>query len=161
MADYDILEGKRILVVDDEPDVLDAVREALDQCRVTAVEDFSQALDLINRETFDLVVLDIMGVRGFELLEACRQRRLPAAMLTARAINVESLNRSIKGGALSFLPKEELGRLRELIAEILQELSEGRRHWTRLFARLGPYFREKLGVVWADLEKPPVGPPLA
>jgi DNA-binding NtrC family response regulator len=160
MAGYDILEGKKILVVDDEPDVLETVRDELNTCQVTTAGEFSQALDLINRESFDLVVLDIMGVRGFELLEACRRRGLPAAMLTAKAINVESLNRSIKGGALSFLPKEELGKLAELIAEILQELAEGRRHWTRLFARLGPYFKEKMGVVWEDLEKPPEGPPL-
>jgi len=161
MGDYDILEGKRILVVDDEPDVLETVSDELNRCQVITAGNFSQALDLINRESFDLVLLDIMGVRGFELLEACRHRGLPAAMLTAKAVNVESLNRSIRGGALSFLPKEELGRLEELIAEILQELSEGRRHWTRLFARLGPYFKKKLGVVWADLENPPEGPPLA
>ncbi len=147
-------------MVDDEPDVLETVKEGLERCQVITAGEFSQALDLIDRESFDLVILDIMGVRGFELLEACRRRGLPAAMLTAKAINVESLNRSIKGGALSFLPKEELGRLDELVAEILQELSEGRRHWTRLFARLGPYFKEKLGVVWADLERPPDGPPL-
>jgi DNA-binding NtrC family response regulator len=160
LADYAILEGKRILVVDDEPDVLGTVRDELDQCIVITAGSFAEAQDLINRESFDLVILDIMGVRGFDLLDACRQRQLPAAMLTARAINVESLNKSIRGGALSFLPKEELGRLRELVAEILQDLSEGKRHWGRLFERLGPYFKEKLGVVWADLDKPPEGPPL-
>jgi hypothetical protein len=75
-------------------------------------------------------------------------------MLTARAIDVENINRAIREGAVSFLPKEELGRLPELVAEILSELEQGRLHWPKLFERLGSYFKNKLGVTWEDLEKP-------
>ena len=106
--DAQILEGKRILVVDDEPDVLDTVKEVLASSHVVAVGSFDEALALITAESFDLVILDIMGVNGFALLEACRAKKLPAAMLTAHAINVESLNLAVKLGAVSFLPKEEL-----------------------------------------------------
>jgi hypothetical protein len=91
-----------------------------------------------------------MGVNGFALLEACRAKKLPAAMLTAHAINVESLNVAIKLGAVSFLPKEELHRLPEIVAEILEGLSQGQTHWEKLFKRLGPFFKEKLGVLWED-----------
>ena len=73
-----------------------------------------------------------MGVNGFALLEKCRARSLPAAMLTAHAVNIESLNVAIKLGAVSFLPKEELYRLPELVAEILEELSQGKTHWAKL-----------------------------
>jgi hypothetical protein len=79
-------------------------------------------------------------------------------MLTAHAINVESLNLALKLGAVSFLPKDEMTRLPELVAEILERLEAGKSHWTRLFERLGPFFQEKLGVVWEDLEKPPYPP---
>lgn len=149
-----LLHGKKLLVVDDEADVLEIVKEEFPDSTVVTAQDFDGALKLIDGDVFDLVILDIMGVNGFELLKACRARHLPAAMLTARAINVESINTAIKGGAVSFLPKEELNRLPELVVEILSELEQGRPHWAKLFERFGSYFKDKLGVNWEDLEKP-------
>jgi DNA-binding NtrC family response regulator len=99
-----------------------------------------------------------MGVNGFALLEECQKRKMPAAMLTAHAVDVESINRSLRLGAVSFLPKEELARLPELVAEILEDLGKGQTHWPRLFERLGPFFKERLGITWEDLEKPPNPP---
>jgi DNA-binding NtrC family response regulator len=151
--DYPILEGKRILVVDDEPDILETVAEVLSSSHVVTAGSFEQARERIGGESFHLVILDIMGVNGFALLEACRAKKLPAAMLTAHAINVESLNLAIKLGAVSFLPKEELGQLPELIAEILGGVEQGRTHWARLFQRLGPFFKKKLGPLWEELDK--------
>jgi DNA-binding response OmpR family regulator len=158
MVDLDILKGKRILAVDDEPDVLDVIKEELPTCEVITARNFDTAREYILNETFDLVILDIMGVDGFALLDECGKRKVPAAMLTAHAVDVESLNRSLRLGAVSFIPKDELVRLPELVAEILEGLAEGRSHWPRLFQRLGPFFKEKLGVVWDDLEKPPYPP---
>ncbi len=142
------------MAVDDEKDILDIIKEAFPGSIIITAQDFDSALKLIQEDVFDLAILDIMGVNGFELLKECRERHLPAAMLTARAIDVESINRAIREGALSFLPKEELGRLPELVAEILSELEQGRPHWQKLFERLGSYFKNKLGITWEDLEKP-------
>ncbi len=153
LMEYEILKGKRLLVVDDEPDILDIIGEVLQTSEVIKVGSFDEGKALISKESFDLVILDIMGVNGFALLEACRERKLPAAMLTAHAINVESLNLAIKLGAVSFLPKEELHRLPEIIAEIFEELEQGKTHWKKLFERLGPFFKEKLGVLWEDLDQ--------
>ncbi len=158
MPNLEILKGKRILVVDDELDVLETVREQLTDCDVTTARTFQDAVQLIHSQTFDLVILDIMGVDGFTLLEECRKEKLHAAMLTAHAITTESINKSLKLGAVSFLPKEELARLPELVAEILSELAEGKAHWKKLFVRLGPFFKERLGLTWDDLEKPPSPP---
>jgi DNA-binding NtrC family response regulator len=158
MPDLSILKGKKILAVDDEPDVLEVIQENLSDCLLTTASNFDEAVKLISEQEFDLVILDIMGVDGFGLLKECRKRNLPATMLTARSMEVESLNRAIKEGAVSFLPKYELQTLPEIVAEILEGLKEGKSHWTKLFQRLGPYFKEKLGVVWADLEKPPYPP---
>lgn len=160
MADVQILRGKRILVVDDEADVLETAKDLLAVCTITAAEDFESAQRLIKSESYDLTLLDVMGVDGFALLKACREKRIPAAMLTARALNVESVNLAIRGGAVSFLPKDKLANLPELVAEIFEELKKGQSHWTRLFERLGPYFKEKLWVDFDDLEKPPY-PPLS
>jgi DNA-binding NtrC family response regulator len=154
MADLRILTGKKILAVDDEPDVLETIKEQLPECDVTTATNFDVASKMCKDESFDLVILDIMGVNGFALLEACTKRQHPAAMLTAHAINVESLNLAVKLGAVSFIPKDEMAKLPELVAEILEGLQVGKSHWRRLFERLGPFFREKLGVVWEDLEKP-------
>ena len=161
MPDFDILENKRILVVDDEPDILETAREELDVCEIITATDFDTAINLIRNNTFDLIILDIMGVNGFALLEACVKRKLPAAMLTAHAMNLKSLNLAIKSGAISFLPKEELNNLPELVAEILTDLDKGKTHWEKLFKRMGLFYKEKLGVVWEELEKPPPYPPWA
>jgi DNA-binding NtrC family response regulator len=145
-----ILEEKRILVVDDEPDVLETVAGILSSSKVVTAGNFDEALALIAPGAFDLVILDIMGVNGFALLDACREKKLPAAMLTAHAVNVESLNLAVKLGAVSFLPKEELHRLPELVAEILEGLEKGQTHWQKLFARLETFFEERLGIHWED-----------
>jgi DNA-binding NtrC family response regulator len=155
MYNQSLLDEKQFLAVDDEPDVLEVIKEAFPNSIVMTAQDFDSGLKLINENIFDLVILDIMGVNGFELLKACRDRHLPAAMLTSKAIDVESLNQAMREGAVSFLPKEELNRLPEVVAEILGELEEGRTHWSKLFERLGSFFEKKLGTSWNDLETPP------
>jgi CheY-like chemotaxis protein len=150
----EILIGKRILAVDDEPDVLEIIHDQLEPSEITTASTYEQATDLLSRDHFDLVLLDIMGVRGFELLEQCRDRHFPAAMLTAHSINAESVNRALNLGAVSFLPKEELANLGEHVADIFEGLAKGRSHWKKLFDRLGPFFRDRLGLTWETIEKP-------
>jgi DNA-binding response OmpR family regulator len=146
----ELLENKRILVVDDEPDVLETVVELLSTSDVTTADNYDDARKIITAQPFDLVILDIMGVNGFDLLELCVENKLPATMLTARAINAESLNKAVELGAVSFLPKEELYRLPELVAEIIEGLEQGHTHWQKLFTRLETFFKEKLGISWEE-----------
>jgi CheY-like chemotaxis protein len=150
----EILIGKRILAVDDEPDVLEVIQEQLPASKVTAASTYEEATEMLSSESFDLVLLDIMGVRGFELLEQCGQKQLPAAMLTAHSVSAESVNRALTLGAVSFLPKDELTNLAEHVADILEGLAKGRSHWKNLFDRLGPFFRDRLGLTWENIEKP-------
>ncbi len=154
MVSTDILKGKKILAVDDEQDVLAIVQERLEICEVKTAVSYERAAEMLSKESFDLVLLDIMGVRGFDLLEQCREKGLPAAMLTAHSLNVDSVNRAVKSGAVSFLPKDELINLESHLADIFQGLSEGRSHWRRLFERLGSFFKERLGITWEDIDKP-------
>lgn len=158
MFDGTILKDKRILAVDDEPDILEVISEEFPESNVSVAGNFEAAMNLIQNQDFDLIILDIMGVNGLELLAQARMRGMPATMLTAHAINVDSLNRSIRLGAVSFIPKDELVRLPEYIAEILEGLEQGHTHWRNLFNRLGPFFRDRLGIVWEDLERPPSKP---
>jgi len=62
------LKGRAILVVDDESDMLGTVEEVLDICLVYKAPDYNSAIQLLLGSTYDIVILDIMGVNGFELL---------------------------------------------------------------------------------------------
>jgi CheY-like chemotaxis protein len=145
-----ILNGKKILAVDDEPDVLDILEEeiggACAGCRIYKATSYEQAVELLNQKAFDLVILDIMGVRGFELLEEALKQELPVAMLTAHALSPEALKKSIEMGARAYLPKEKLGDVVPFLEDILRyENEEG---WGRLFGRLGEFFDRRFGPEW-------------
>ncbi|MBI4963896.1 MAG: response regulator [Desulfomonile tiedjei] len=158
MGTTEIITGKRILAVDDEPDVLEMIKAQLEACEVTTASSYEQAEEILSADPFDLVLLDIMGVNGFALLEICREKGFPAAMLTAHSLTVDSVNKALGLGAISFLPKEELANLDVNVAEIFEGLAEGRSHWRKLFDRLGPFFKERLGLTWEEIGKPPNPP---
>ena len=89
------MKDLRLLIVDDEPDVLALLREeileACPDCRIDEAGNYELAKELMISWTYDLVVLDIMGVRGFDLLSLAQIRHFPVAMLTAHALSPESL----------------------------------------------------------------------
>jgi len=146
------LKGKVVLVVDDEPDVLTTLEEILDMCEVHKAQDFDTALQLILNNTYDVVVLDIMGVNGFELLKNSVARGFPTVMLTAHVITPEALNKSIKIGAVSFLPKEMMTELKDLLEDVV--LGGGKRlWWLKSLEKTGPYFDEKFGPGWKEKDE--------
>jgi hypothetical protein len=99
-----------------------------------------------------VVVLDIMGVRGFDLLEQTVKRNFPAAMLTAHSLNPESLKRSIEMGAYAYLPKEKLGEIVPFLEDIL-ESTDGLSAWGRLLNKLEGYFSSRWGELWKKSEE--------
>jgi len=145
------LKGKLILVVDDEPDVLEVVAEQLNDSQVHKAENYETALEYLMSYTYDVVILDIMGVNGFELLKRCVARGFPTLMLTAHALSPESLKKSIKLGAVSFLPKENLPDLASFLEEVL--LGEGKPIWKKVFDRLGNFFDSRFGSDWKKRDK--------
>lgn len=149
-----VLANKRILAVDDEEDVLAVIEEQLEDCTLITAQDYDAAKEYLEKEPFDLAVLDIMGVRGFDLLEIAARKKIPSVMLTAHSLTPDSLQKAIDKGAISFLPKEELARLSELIAEILDEVAKGRTHWPKLKSRLGNRFKELWGDLWGQIRFP-------
>jgi DNA-binding response OmpR family regulator len=103
MNERDMLAGKRILIVDDEPDILETLEEMLDMCLVDTAPNFETAQKFLRKNTYDGAVLDIMGVRGYDLLELCKEKGIPALMLTAHALSPDNLVKSIKRGAKSYV----------------------------------------------------------
>ena len=151
MNSKNILKDKVILAVDDEPDVLESIEEELDMCIVHKATDYDTAIQYLSGYTYDIVILDIMGVNGFELLKHSVRRGFPAVMLTAHALTPEALKKSIKHGAVSFLPKEKMSDLKEFLEDVV--LGAGKPIWKKLFDRLGSYFDKRFGPDWRQKDR--------
>jgi CheY-like chemotaxis protein len=151
MAKESPLKDKVVLVVDDEPDVLETVADELDMCIVHKAKDYDTALQYLLSYTYDVVILDIMGVNGFELLKTSVERGFPAVMLTAHALTPEALKKSIKLGALSFLPKERMADLRDFLEDVV--LGTGKPMWIKFFDKFGSYFNKRFGPDWKERDR--------
>ena len=110
--------------------------------------DYESASQKIREGRFDLAVLDIMGVNGLKLLEEAVEKGIPTVMLTAHAVNPETLMESIRKGAISYLPKEKLAELDKLLNELFGAYVRGEPPWKRLFDILGDYFDDRFGADW-------------
>lgn len=146
------LNGKRILIVDDEMDVLETLEEILAPCAIDLAMDFETARKRLNENNYDVAILDIMGVKGYELLEIARKKEIPALMLTAHAFSPDNLMKSIKNGAYAFVPKEKMSEIDIFVSEILSAARKGRGREKQgaWFARLRPYFYKKFGYDWRE-----------
>jgi DNA-binding response OmpR family regulator len=148
-----VLKGKRILAVDDEEDILETIEDILDEVNLDTAKNYESASQKIKQTRYDLAVLDIMGVNGLKLLEECVARSIPAVMLTAHAVNPETLMESIRKGAISYLPKETLSELDELLEMLFAAHEKGQPAWKLLFEKLGDYFNERFGPDWKEKDK--------
>lgn len=145
-----ILSGKRILAVDDEPDVLTVIEEEVCQqvpdIVIEKAATFDEAAALLRSKEYDLVILDIMGVGGFDLLQIAVERGFKAAMLTAHALSAEALKKSRDLGARAYLPKDKLGELVPFLEDVLQY--EPVTGWKRLLEKLEDYYDKRFGPDW-------------
>jgi DNA-binding NtrC family response regulator len=153
MAGDDILKGKKILAVDDEPDVLETLEELLDDCVFEKATSFESAKELLEINDYDAAILDIMGVRGFDLLEIATKRKIPALMLTAHGLNPDNLVGSIRLGAKSYIPKDKIQEIDLYLKEIFLAKEQGIEKSANWFARLGSYFDDRFGHGWKNKEK--------
>jgi len=140
MASDDILKGKKILVVDDERDILETLEELLDECEIETATNFESAAALLTAKDYDAAILDIMGVKGFDLLQIAIERKIPALMLTAHGLNPDNLVGSIKLGAKSYIPKEKMSEIDLYLKEIF-------------IAQLKSFFDNRFGTGWQNKDK--------
>ena len=92
-----------------------------------------------------------MGVQGFELLKMAVAKGFPTVMLTAHVLTPEALQKSIKLGAVSFVPKEKIFELRPILEEMVE--SAEKTGWQKLFGCMGAYFNERFGNDWKEKDK--------
>ena len=143
------LKGVRVLAVDDEADILDTIEDVLEGAVVTRAATYDQGIaQLSSGKEFDIAILDIMGVDGLTLLADTVNRGIPTVMLTAHAMNKDTLKTAIKKGALAYLPKEELARLDKFLVDFLAAHKRGESTWAILFDRLGAFFERSFGPQW-------------
>jgi DNA-binding response OmpR family regulator len=150
----DILKNKRILAVDDEPDVLDTLEEILEDNEGLVFDralDYETGYHLLRSWSYDAVILDIMGVRGFDLLNASVHLGFPTVMLTAHAFSAEALRKAIEMGARAYIPKEKMFDIADFLEDVLT--LEHRSSLMRMFQRLGGVFNKKFGSQWMEDEK--------
>jgi CheY-like chemotaxis protein len=151
MSEQPLLDGKKILIVDDEADILDMLEELLEMCDVVKASTFEEAKDLLESQHFDMTILDIMGVNGYGLLEIANKKDVPAVMLTAHAFTPGNLLRSVKEGADSYLPKEEMGNIAIFLNDILEAIQEGKDPWEPWQNKLPTsYFEKRWGAMSKD-----------
>ncbi|UCF56229.1 MAG: response regulator [Deltaproteobacteria bacterium] len=153
MASDDILKGKKILAVDDEPDILETIQEILEQCDIETAISFESAKELLESKVYDAAILDIMGVRGFDLLGIVTEKKIPALMLTAHGLNPDNLVGSIKLGAKSYIPKDKMHEIDIYLKEIFLAQEKGIEKSGNWFARLSSFFDERFGLGWKNKDK--------
>ena len=121
--------GKRVLLIEDEPNIIEAIRFLLtrDGWDVNTHSDGTNAVEVVQEAKPDLVILDMMlpGRSGMDILRDLREivelAGLPVLMLTARG---QSRDRDMaeKAGVSRFMTKpfsntEVLTAVRDLVAQ--------------------------------------------
>ncbi len=104
------MAGERILVVDDEPGVRAALTSILSDegFQVVSAESGEQGLEVVLRERFDAVLLDVWlpGIDGLETLQRMRDRRFDAEVVMISGHGtIETAVRATKLGAFDFVEK--------------------------------------------------------
>jgi phosphate regulon transcriptional regulator PhoB len=121
------MESKKILVVDDEPDLVELVSYNLKKegFKVSTAPDGEDGLEKARKGAFDLIILDLMlpGIQGVELCRMLRNNpkteSLPIIMLTAKGEMADKI-RGLETGADDYMtkpfsPKELIARVKALL----------------------------------------------
>lgn len=119
---------RKVLVVDDNRDTVRIIRDALEGAgfNVVSAYDGREALDIVHRESPDLMILDLMmpKMSGYEVCNEIRKdpktKELIVLMLTARS-DIDAKIQGIEGGANDYLvkpvePREVVSRVRRFLA---------------------------------------------
>ncbi|MBT8350619.1 MAG: response regulator [Deltaproteobacteria bacterium] len=154
MVNNQDLNDKRILVVDDEPDILETLEELLeDMFVVDPASSFEEAVSFLKNNTYDVAILDIMGVRGYDLLEATHTLGIPTLMLTAHALSPDNLKKSIELGADAYIPKDKMVDISLYVEDVLLSRQDKRKNNFKWYTKLRPLFDDFFGEGWKDPEK--------
>jgi two-component system, OmpR family, response regulator len=128
------MENLRVLVVDDEADFLETIVKRLQRRKIDAsgVDGGKKALEIVENERFDVVVLDILmpGMDGIETLKLLKKKKpfIEVIILTGHG-SVESGLQGMQFGAFDYIMKP--AELDELLEKIQQAYERKRIHEDR------------------------------
>ncbi len=151
-AKLELLKGKKVLIVDDEPDVLDTLEDLLDMCEVVKAASFEEAKRHLEKTRLDLAVLDIMGVNGYELLAIAVAKKVPAVMLTAHALSPEDTMKSYRCGASFYVPKDKIGDIANILSGVLEAKQKSKNTWIPFMNWAEGYYNAKFGPKWQSCD---------
>ncbi len=130
------MHTKKILIVDDEPDLAELVSYNLKKegFEVSSASDGEEALKKIRKGNFNLVILDLMlpGIQGMELCRILRNdtktKHLPIIMLTAKGEDVDKILGLEMGAddyiAKPFSPRELVARVKAVLRRSVEKTVE-------------------------------------
>lgn len=131
------MEHRRVLVVDDEPDIVELLSYNLrkEGFEVSSALDGNEALARIGKADFDFLILDLMlpGIQGMELCRILRNnpqtRHIPIIMLTAKGEEVDRII-GLETGADDYMtkpfsPRELIARIRAVLRRTGERVAEG------------------------------------
>jgi DNA-binding NtrC family response regulator len=153
MTNKNWLAGKRVLIVDDEPDILETLGALLSMCHISKASGFEEAKRLLQQEEFDIAILDIMGVDGYKLLEIANRGGITAIMLTAHALSPEETVNSFKRGAAYYVPKDKMSGIDVFLHDVFEAQNRGKNTWERWLERFNAYYEKVFGPDWKDHDK--------
>ena len=125
------MQNNKILIVDDEENIREVIKEYAknENFEVIEADNGVKALELLNNEKFDLMVLDIMMpiMDGFTLLNNIpKEKRIPTIILSARDDEVDKLVGFDKGIddylCKPFSPRELIARMKAVIKRTKKEV---------------------------------------
>jgi DNA-binding NtrC family response regulator len=129
------MEDFRVLIVDDEPDFLETIVKRLRKRKVdaTGISSGETALELLEKEHFDVVILDVRmpGMDGIETLREMKRLRplMEVIMLTGHA-SVESGMEGMQFGAFDYVMKP--ANIEDLLEKVRQAYQRKSIHERRL-----------------------------
>ena len=119
MSQKGTLEDKVVLAIGGDHNILKTIENDLDMCIVDMTYDYAEASQFLSNFNYDVVVLDVIGIKGFELLKIATSKGFPTVILTANGSARDVLNKSKKLGAIALLPKEKIHELVELLEDVI------------------------------------------
>ncbi len=150
-------ERRTILVVDDDPDVLDMHVRMLENqvsCRLLKARHGKQALEMMQQESPDLVLLDLMmpEMDGFEVLRVMRAqestRNVPVIVLSAQILTAHDMLRLQEGVAAV------LGKGLFSVDEVLMQVETALNHSKRLGSQASQTVRQAMAYIHEHYAEP-------